>query len=634
MNKKLLNIGLCALLFLGQQSLSFGQIRQEKKASKQIEKYAYSDAINTYKRIIDNGRADATVYAKLANAYYFNAKLVEAHPWYAKYFEQIEDNKIEGIHLFRYAQTLKAVGQTQKADELLKQWANDFATTDAKYYVHDNKGLAKDKKVVSLALAQYNSDSSDFGAANLGDTTIFTSSRSREGKQIDPWTNESFTSLYQIDSDHTNKVEPFVLQGELNTVNYSTAIFTKDGSVMFFTANSLSEKGKKKYNKENSSLLKIFKASKLGEGKWGQVEELSINSDDFNTAHPSLSSDEKYLYFSSDRPGGYGQSDIYKIALENLKPIGNPINLGPMINTSGRETYPFITDGSLFFSSDARLGYGGLDIFKVDLPIDQTKAITNDPINLGEQFNSAFDDFAYYQTNTNKGYLSSNRPAQIGSDNIYYFNTCAPIFKGSVKDELSLKALDNSLVELYDKQKSKVGVLYTNQMGEFYTDDLICEQQYTVVFKSEGYNPKTLVIQFEGDNPVVQRDILLQLKDKPWQNIVFDPIYFSFDESVIRQDAIVILDKIQHVLTTYPTIKIQIQSHTDSRGSAAYNMDLSQKRAQQTAQWLIKNGVDSQRITTKAMGETMLLNRCKDNEPCTAAEHALNRRSEFKIIEK
>ncbi|MFD0699631.1 OmpA family protein [Myroides pelagicus] len=637
MNRKLFTIGLGTLLFLGQLTDGYSQIRQEKKAERQTEQFAYSKAIDTYQNIIEKGRGNALVYVKLADAYYFNAKLADAFTWYDKYFSELNDQTAEPEHYFRYAQTLKAVGQQDKATTYLNQWIQEFATEqEAKYY---KMGLVLDKefkKPVELTPSSFNSQESDYGTAVVEGQVVFTSSRqlSKQAKEIDPWTNQPYTSLYKASLADQSQVTALTIEGELSTINYSSAVFSKDGQVMFFTANNRREKGKKRYNKNNSAVLKVYKASKLGDGMWGKVEELSINSDDFNTAHPSLSSNQQYLYFSSDRPGGYGQSDIYKVALENLTPTGEVANLGGAINTSGRETYPYVEAENLYFSSDARLGFGGLDIFKVENLSQVTDQLAK-VVNLGEQFNSEFDDFAYYQTSKSTGYLSSNRPSELGLDNVYYFSICSAMFKGALLDKQSLSGIGNGTLELLDNSKVKVGEIQANDLGEFSTEDVNCGQTYWVNVSAEGYNSEILQISIDKVNPIVDKDIHLTkiIIKKPWEDLRFDPIYFGFDKSGIREDDEVVLEQIKTLLETYPEISIVIEAHTDSRGSKAYNIGLSDRRAKKAATWFTNRGIEAHRVKTKAMGESQLLNDCDGSKPCKASEHALNRRGEFKIIE-
>ncbi|MEK6452348.1 MULTISPECIES: OmpA family protein [unclassified Myroides] len=637
MNKKLLNIGLFIAFFIVNPCVFFGQIRQDRKGSKQFDNYAYSDAIETYMKIVKNGKATSQTYAKLGDAYYFNAKLPEANQWYDELFKLNDKDVIDGQYYFRYTQTLKAVGDKEKAAEIMQFWLNNYATEKQRSYYQDQRvndySLIEKNKQMKLSIVDFNSDFSDYGAFGTNEGVFFTSARSigSNKKKVDRWTREPFTSLFEVGTIANGEVVAVDLEPALKLVNQSTVAISKDGHTMFFTSNSFNRKGKRRYNKKGTSLLKIFKASKLANGTWGNIKELSINSDNFNTAHPSLSPDEKLLYFSSDRPGGFGESDLYKVELKDLTPVSQVVNLGEGINTSERETFPFITDDALYFSSDSRIGFGGLDIFKVDILRNGTLGEVK---NLGENFNSAFDDFAFFKLNKSTGYLSSNRPNdKFKSDNIYIYSLCITELFGQVKNEQTLEGIGESQIKI--KGNGRELKLLTDASGGFYTEDLSCGEEYNLLVESVGYESKVISLKFKEESSVIKQDILLkQINNAKWEDIVIEPIYFNFDKAFIRSESIATLNKILNVLDTYKDVIIEIRSHTDSRGTQAYNLNLSNKRALETANWLISNGVDKWRIIYKGVGESELLNECKDNVQCTNEKHAINRRSEFNIIKK
>lgn len=635
MNKKLLNIGLFIVFLIVNPYVFFGQIKQDRKGNKQFDNYAYSDAIETYMKIVKNGKATSQTYAKLGDAYYFNAKLPEANQWYDELFKSNNKDQIDGPYYFRYTQTLKAEGKTEEAEEIMQFWLNNYATEKQRSYYQEHAtqkiSLLEKNKQVKLSIVDFNSDFSDYGAFGTNAGVIFTSSRSseRKGNKLDRWTREPFTSLFEVGTMANGVVEAVDLEPALKLVNQSTVAISKDGNTMFFTSNNFNRKGKRRYNKKGTSLLKIFKASKLANGTWGNMIELSINSDNFNTAHPSLSPDEKFLYFSSDRPGGFGESDLYKVELQDLTPVNQVVNLGEGINTSERETFPFITDDALYFSSDGRIGFGGLDIFKVDI---LSNGALGEVKNLGEKFNSAFDDFAFFKLNKTTGYISSNRPNdKFKSDNIYIYSLCITELLGQVKNEQTLEGISKSTIKI--KGEEQEFKLLTDGVGNFYTDNLLCGEEYDILVESEGYEPKNVLLKFNEYSSIVKQDFLLkQINNDKWKDIIIDPIYFNFDKAFIRSESIATLNKILQVLDTYKDVTIEIRSHTDSRGTQAYNLNLSSKRALETANWLITNGVDKKRVTYKGVGESELLNECKDNVPCSNEKHAINRRSEFKII--
>ena len=205
---------------------------------------------------------------------------------------------------------------------------------------------------------------------------------------------------------------------KLNTkFHESTPAYTKDGKTVYFTRNNFLD-GKKGKDANKVTLLKIYKAT-LEEDKWINITALPFNSDSYQVAHPTLSADEKTLYFASDMPGTKGLSDLYKVDIKEDGSFGTPVNLGSDINTEGRETFPFITsDNELYFASDGHPGLGGLDIFITKLEKDGSFKQVH---NVGESANSQYDDFALIINKTSKrGFLTSNRPG-VGNDDIYKF---------------------------------------------------------------------------------------------------------------------------------------------------------------------------------------------------------------------
>ena len=410
---------------------------------------------------------------------------------------------------------------------------------------------------------------------------------------------------------------------------------------MYYTQNELKDNNKRKLI---NGLNKIYKAINEN-GKWidqGVLEIFALDS--IRVAHPALSPDESTLYFASDAKGSYGQSDLYKIELYPDGTIGNPVNLGSMINTEARESYPFVTqDNILLFASDGRLGMGGYDIYAVDL--NTPNAL---PVHLGTPINSPFDDFDMnWDRATNQGVLSSNRPGGKGDDDLYSFkNTGAPFvfeylttIKGHVMDFNSSNPVEYAALVLLDKDNNEVARTIADENGNFTFENVTSNAVYTIQGSKENYSTAGIeaIARLYGDN--ISKDIRLK-KDvyeiTPGLDLaqVFEitQIYFDLDKSNIRKDAIAPLEKIVEAMIEYPEIKIEIGSHTDSRQHRKYNKLLSQRRADATMAYLIKRGIAPERLTAKGYGESQLVNPCADAVPCTEEEHQQNRRSTFVII--
>ncbi|AXT52778.1 hypothetical protein D1818_18825 [Aquimarina sp. BL5] len=270
-----------------------------------------------------------------------------------------------------------------------------------------------------------NSKNSDYAPSFYKGELVFASSRNRKSMSVilQEHTNEPFLDLYTTSKNIANKGISR-LKGAVNTkFHESSAAFSPDGKTVYFTRNNYSKR-KFKRNTKGCVLLKIYKAD-YDNGKWRNVKELPFNSDEYSTAHPALSPDGKFLYFASDMPGSYGQSDIYVVAIHDDGSYGTPENLGSLINSPGRETFPFVSDkGTLFFTSDGHLGFGGLDIFMV-LPEGQRDWAV---YNMGAPINSPKDDFTFIiSEENNMGYFASNRDGGKGGDDIYGFKQLVPL---------------------------------------------------------------------------------------------------------------------------------------------------------------------------------------------------------------
>lgn len=647
------NIGLlCVLLCL--VTTGYSQIRKEKLANETFDHMAYADAITLYETLANKGYVNTSILQKLGDSYYFNGKLPQANQWYATLFEGTYKDKdnasLPSEYYYRYAQTLRSVEDYKKAQEYM----NHFATIEqgdsrATLYNKNRDYLShieNQADLYELKLLAINSPYSDYGATMLGSDLIFTSARGTEhvsGNKLHPWTNESYTSLYRsrVDTQGISEPEPFSTHLD-SSVNDATAVFTQDGKTMFFTRNNSKNNGKSKQNKAHTSMLKIYKTVKQGDGQWGPVEVLSINSDNYNTAHPALTPDDKWLYFASDRSESLGESDLYRVALYTNGSYGPVENLGPAINTAGRESFPFISsDYQLYFSSNGHPGLGGLDVFVTKLYPDGNLGPV---VNVGKPINSSMDDFGFYfDPKQKKGFVSSNRSGGLGSDDLYLVaeKPCTQILEGKVYDKNTQKALANARVIISDGLYQQIDTLYTNNRGYYTSELLSCGNKYRIKAESPSYNTVEIVFHADPkpglktvDIGLEAQEIPIEVNDDLFKILHLEPIHFDFDSAAIRYDATIELMKVVELMKKYPKLKIDVRSHTDSKGKDAYNLTLSNRRAQSTITWMIEHGIESNRLTGRGYGETRLLNKCSNGVRCSDLEHQENRRSEFIVIEK
>lgn len=650
MKNRIIYLVIACIASIGTQAQS-GKTK-EAKADKQYDKFAYVDAIKTYERIFAKGYKSQDMLQKLGDSYYFKADLDNAAKWYGELFNFTQDVAPE--YYYRYSQSLKAVKDYKKADEMLAKFnqksGNDLraklASTQKDYLAQIKKNSGR----YTLENAGINSKYSDYGSAFYQNKVVFTSARDTGGlgHRKHAWTGESFTNLYSADMVSEGALSnPTKFGGNLNSkFNESTPAFTKDGKTVYFTRNNYLD-GKKGKDTRKSTLLKIYKATLDGD-KWSNISELPFDNDQYDVAHPALSPDEKTLYFASNMPGTLGQSDLYKVAINADGSYGTPENLGNVINTEGRETFPMVTsEGELYFASDGHPGLGGLDIFVSKAEKDGSY---KDVLNVGEPLNSSHDDFGFLiNEKTRLGFVTSNRDGGQGGDDIYKFKetkkieyTCEQLLAGIVTDKETGLPLANVKVTLSDANYKMLKEVVTDNEGKFYLGAVDCQSKYYIKTEKKDYTTvetptitanesgKTFV-PIELEKPVK----VVKVNDDLFKAFGIKIIYFDLDKSFIRPDAAVELAKILDVLEQNPTMEIDVRSHTDCRQTAKYNMALSDRRAKSTIAWLIEKGINKSRLTGRGYGESQLVNNCAceptNESNCTEDQHQANRRSEFII---
>lgn len=618
------------------------------KGDKEYGQFAYVDAIKTYERIFEKGYKSPDMIEKLGNSYYFKADLLNAAKWYGELYA-VAPNLSPEIY-YRYAQSLKAIKEYDKADQMMAKFSEINADEKrSKLAVEQKDYLAIIKKNsgrYSMEDAEINTEYSDFGSSFFGDKIVFSSARTN-GKvyqRNDSWTGEGYTNLFMANRSEDGRLSAVerVSENINSKFNESTPVFTKDGETIYFTRNNyLGKKGK---DNGGTILLKIYRA-KLKKGVWDNITELAFNSNNYSVAHPVLSPDEKYLYFASDMPGTLGQSDIFRVAINFDGSFGVPENLGDAINTEGRETFPYVTaNNELYFASDGYPGLGGLDVFVCEL--EKGKKYMK-VLNVGEPINSPKDDFAFLiDTNTKLGYVTSNRDGGVGNDDIYKFKElkkiqypCYQSLEGVVTDRKSGEVLDGSRVTLYDNEYNMLKVIIADNKGKFDFGEVECSVKYYIKSEKETYTTIEVPVNIAHESgttfvPMMLDKLIKELKLGDDLAVVLElkTILFDLNKSNIRPDAAIELAKILDVMQQNPNMYVDIRSHTDSRNTADYNKKLSDRRAKSTMAWLVKNGIDKIRLSAKGYGESQLLNRCSNGVKCTDAEHQVNRRSEFIIV--
>ena len=443
---------------------------------------------------------------------------------------------------------------------------------------------------------KFNSRDGEFSPMLIGEKyneLIFTSSRKDAlGDTKSAITGLKNNDFFLVKQDEKGQwVKPSVIESEVNTeFDEGTASLSADGSSLYYTYCAEEE--------ESPKTAEIRKSSRSG-AEWSAGEKVIIFRDSLSmAAHPAVSRDG-YLYFVSDVKGGYGGKDLWRILVDEIG-TASPENLGPEINTPGDEMFPYVrSDGALYFASNGHPGMGGLDIFKAI----RNKEGKWEVENMKSPMNSMADDFGItFEGLKERGFFSSNRNDSRGADHIYSFKWPGiQIFvEGWVLDKEE-ETIDNAVVRMVGKDGSDQRI-FVRKDGT-YVAEVIPGMDYVMLGSAQGYlnQKQTLLVPEEEKNEVFYVDFYLPSISKP---VLIENIFYDFDKATLRPESKEALDKIITMLNDNPNVTIELSAHTDRKGSDAYNMDLSQRRAQSVVDYLIKGGIEKERLTPVGYGKS------------------------------
>lgn len=639
MRKIILLVALCSYL---------GAVSQKKleRADELFNDFKFDKAIVLYKDLAsEKSRPSLHVIQRLADSYFNMSEYQNAKEWYAKLYAIEGRNTGEG-NIIKLVQCLKASMQAEEGDKLLREFYSDQKRLDmilAQKAQLDSL-LSKEPNFEVQNLA-FNSKKSDFAPSFYNDLLVFASARDtlNTNGELYPWNNQPYLDLYLTNPNVSRFVPEKFLDNLASSYHDSNVALVPGTQTIYFTRNYI-KKNKLNANSDGLSHMQILKGSIL-DNELVNVSSLSFNSKDYSCGHPALSPDGKYLYFTSNMPGGYGESDLYVVELgidgDALTP---PKNLGPNVNTKGREMFPYVDGNTLYFSSDGHYGLGGLDIFSTTIRSKDSYAL---PMNIGSPINGNMDDFSLIiRGDSGNGYYASNRFGGTGDDDIYRVKKAKPVnclvYSGYVLNEKTGDPIPLANIELYDAATGFVTGMKTGDNGAF-SVILPCNKENKLVFSKPRFTKKEILINTGADPERPSEENMVYLtpfeslvvKDGDVEKIKVNPIYFEYDKSEITPRAEIELEKVLFAMKEFPSIKIKIESHTDSRGTDKYNFRLSDDRAKSTMWYLISKGIDPDRIVSaNGYGEYRLKNKCSNGVKCSEQEHLVNRRSDFVIVEK
>lgn len=618
----------------------------QEKGNDQFLSGQYQYAINTFTQILEQDSSNLEANQVIAESYRLSNRIEKSEPYYS----QLAEKEPSFNTYFFLGQSLKA---QQKNEEAMA------AFEKAKSYTSDEALLARNQREIeAIKLAEgienywpnhelvnykeLNTPGADYAPVFSEDFLYFTSGRQASG--LYPATGTPYTKLFRARADGI-KVDVGAIQAlpefrNEDGLNQAAIAISPDGNTIIYArGNSVSSKDLP----EVALFVSYFRGAGFTQPIW-----MPLNEDEFWwNSTPAYSPDGEELYFASNRPGGFGGIDLYKATKLANGDFGNPVNLGPTINTPGNEMFPRMApDGKFFFASDGHPGYGKLDLFVAENDASGTQVIKN----LGQNINSKDDDFGIFFTEYPKtGFISSNREGGIGDDDIYFFEDKTPkpkivnvllnVFTKEAKPDGTEAILPQTRVVLYGSDNKQQGGDFTNANGRV-RFTMTTDADYTIIASKGGYFSKSIPYTTRGKTPdpatliqevtnvsldttIILDQLILE------KSIVLDNIYYDLDKAEIRPDAAVELDKLVKILVDNPSIRIELSSHTDSRSSDAYNLDLSQRRAQSAVDYIVSKGVAAERLVAKGYGESQLIIQNAQTEE----EHQTNRRTEFKVIE-
>ena len=628
----------------------------------------YVNAIEWYDNAYKENK-DYSLTPKLAELYVKTRNYERAQGYYERIFKrEREENQ---FLQFRkpYADVLKAMGEYQMALDNYKIVLANNPSDEVKASsilavegINQYNGLLDNVEVaIKPAKGKVNNASAESKPVEYEDGTLYFSSFDRR-KAIDYADVETdyHMKIYTAKAEGKEYGKPVALDDAINRQNFHTSnpTFSKDGREMYFT--------RTKMDGPQIEGTRLYRSLKTDEGWKAPIEiETLVNEETSSVKHPALGElfGQRVLYFVSDMPGGKGGFDIYYATITGDAEFSAPVNLGDVVNTAGDDVTPFYQDGTLYYSSDGLPTIGGFDIFSSKW----NGEVWANPENMGKGYNSSFDDlYLSFSKEMNRGYLVSNRPSD-GKRKISSETCCDDIFTVEIREVVidllatvndengALNGANIKLKNLTTSGSDESKKETTTNQFQFLLDG---DQKYRVVVDKEGYFPDSLEFTTAGiiDDYTVNKTFTLKSEpkavvetpkppsttDKPGfktetvitnQAIRLNNIYYDLDDDKILKASEKDLNFLKELMEQYPSLVIELSSHTDSRGRDAYNMDLSQRRSESAKKWLVKKGIDKSRIVPKGYGETLLINQCSNGVKCDDDTHRQNRRTEFKILE-
>ena len=596
------------LFFVPVALLLFFYSCKSAKLSDAVEKEErgeYYDAAEIYRRVYSKTSSSKKKVLKGSISYHMGdcyRKIGNSKRAQTGYQNAIRFGYTDSTAIFYHALMLHRNGSYQEAIKQYQayleldpnnQWAkNGIAGCDSAITWRKNPTRHTVKREEKM-----NSRRSDFSPMLAGeeyDQLYITTTRDNAiGDEKSAITGVKFSDIFVAKKDEKGQwQDPVPLDEGLNTeAEEGTSSFTSDGTTMYYTYCP--------QDQEYPRTAEIMKSSRSG-AKWNKGEKVDIFNDSLKmAAHPAIDPSGKYLYFVSDVMGGHGGKDIWRIEVDAIG-RAYPENLGIGINTPGDEMFPYMrTDSIMYFASNGHPGMGGLDIFKATL----TKTGNWIVENMKAPINSSGDDFGItFAGKSENGFFSSNRNDSRGSDHIYSFSlpSVYVFVEGWVLDR-DEEIIDNAIIRIVGKDGTNEKI-FAKKDGT-YRLELARGMDYVMMANAQGYlnQNQSLTTPEDEKSETFYADFSLASITKP---VLIENIFYDFNRATLRQESQKSLDELIALLKDNPNVTIELMAHTDRIGSEQYNQSLSQQRAQSVVDYLIKGGIEKERLTAVGYGKT------------------------------
>nr|WKN36449.1 OmpA family protein [Tunicatimonas sp. TK19036] len=630
--------------------------KDANKGDELFEFEHYDEAILHYQKALEESPDDFRLKLQIASCYNMLDEWELSRNWFQS-VEMSNAHLITGEYAFQYADALQHLKCFDKA----RTWYTTAKYSQTNYSDHlitrlesldSIKSYYEDSSRYYVTPLPFNTDAAEFAPFLYQGGLIFTSYAPKQRDKIPDLRKDVRYDMYFFPLNNTSQTA--TLNGQFDQVNSANhdgilALYKENTRMIFTRSNTQASK----HQKEKGVKVKnvgLFEASfDDSKNTWTNVQPLNLNNIEYSVGHPAITEDGSTLYFVSDMPNGFGGTDLYKSTYSNGE-WGSPINLGPTINSSENELFPFVhNDSVLYFASEGHHGLGGLDIYKTTI----TNSYNEPKIeNMGYPINSTGDDFGIIiRKNNLEGFFASNRLSEEKNDNIYRFAIITDYeldendqllskslgkewfkLQGTVINKESKAPLLNASISVTDLESRETFETQTDSMGWFAVNIKVTEGYHIKSEKDKFYTYKTSIpfdtLACEHFNHSIEMEEI-----EVGQKFQLDNIYYDVGAYEVNESATNSLNTLVEFLRDNPNIKIELSSHTDSRGSNSFNLSLSQKRAKAAAEYIIEQGVDISRIKAVGYGENQLSFPCGNDIDCDEERHLMNRRTEFTILD-